>query len=522
MKTLKPTKAICLAAALLLLLTATVLPNIAAGEAALKTEKITVTDVYGSDNDNLTISDGYDHGYVPNISAYQNTDGSYAVCVLQNDGTLKIAEISDSFTVKSEITVPSELDKYAAFTKGSNGTYYLLFGADRTEDEKSEVSLRLVNYSANGEKIRSLDLPANASGSLEGIAELFAGNHALAENGNYITGYVGREMFRSSVTGTVHQASYAFAIDLGTFTQVTVDHTLDTPYASHSFHQLIVRDGDDFIYVDRSDGEPKRSFHITKMSGGSSWTFKVMNDSFIFKGDYGYNDTYSQLGGLVKTSAGYLLVGSYQNSTSSLSQSSANIFTQLFDSDTLAAQNVKYLTSYSGTNTDGVTNPKTARLSDSKVAVAYMVSNHSAGTEKMRIAFVNAKGELISDQAVTSSAVLPRFGQIFYNSGTNSIEWFSISSRKLIVYSISLDGTEQSSTAATTTQPATQTTTDTATTVTTTQSATTTTAQATATTSAVETTTAQSTTQQPTQTGILQRIINFFMRIYNWIISLFS
>lgn len=518
MKNRQSFKAVCLIAAILLALSATVLSGFAAEDAPLKTTVSTITAVSGSDNDNITASDGYDHGYAPNISVFQNTDGSYAVCVNQSDGTLKIIE-TDGSQVTNEITVTKELTEYGAFTKGTDGTYYVLFGDEIADKDGSKTVLRLVNYDAKGNKIRSLDMTGNASGSFEGIAALECGNNVLSENGNYITGHVGRLMFTANLEGLVHQASYSFAVNTKTFKQVTVANSTVIPYASHSFHQFIMQDGNNFVYVDRSDAEPGRCFHLTKMSGGSSWSLLAKGDSYTFKGDYGYNDTFSQLGGIVKTSAGYLLVSSYQNTTDSTDSSAANLVTQLFDTDTLTSQPEKVLTNYTGIRADGVTNPKAVLIGKDKVAVPYMVSNQFTETKRMYVGFLNAKGEMTDNRAVTTSATLPRFGQVMYNSGTNSLEWFSISGGNLIMYNIDLSGiTISESTTAlpseteiTTVQP-----TETTTLVdstSTTHSDTQTTAQP---------TTTQAATEAPTQPGILQRILNFFVSIYNWLVSFFT
>lgn len=330
MKNRQSFKVVCAVTALLLVISAGMLSGFAAEEKELEAVITPLADVTARDNDNIYASDGYDHGYVPTITAVQNSDGSYAVCINQTDGTLKIVE-TDGKKITGEITIEKELVDFGAFTKGTDGTYYVLFGNKIDDGDQSKTALRLVNYNADGEKIRSLDMPGNASGSFEGVAALGFGNNVLTENGSLITGYVGRLLFSASIEGLVHQASYAFAVNTKTFRQVTVPNSTVIPYASHSFHQYILEDGDSLLYVDRSDALPSRSFHLTKMSGKADWSLLQKGDSYTFKGQAGYNDTFSQLGGVVKTSAGYLLVSSYQNTTDSTEVSAANLVTQLFN-----------------------------------------------------------------------------------------------------------------------------------------------------------------------------------------------
>ncbi|MBR6635029.1 MAG: hypothetical protein IKL41_05330 [Clostridia bacterium] len=520
MKNRQSFKVVCILTALLLLLSAGMLSGFAAEEKPLEATVSQLIDVAAKDNDNIYASDGYDHGYAPNISVFRNKDCSYAVCVNQTDGTLKIIE-TDGTQVTNEITVTKELTEYGAFTKGTDGTYYVLYGAEIADKDGSKTALRLVNYGADGEKIRSLDMTGNSSGHFEGIAAIDCGNNVLSENGNFITGHIGRLMFTANLEGLVHQASYAFAVNTKTFKQVTVPNSTVIPYASHSFHQFILQDGTDFVYVDRSDAEPHRSFHITKMSGGNSWSLLQKGDSYFFKGEYGYNDTFSQLGGIVKTSAGYLLVSSYQNTTDSTEISAANLVTQLFNPSTLASQPEKVLTSYTGIKAEGITNPKAVLLNKNKVAVPYMVSNQFNETKRMYVAFLDAEGNLTDNKAVKSNAVLPRFGQVMYNSVTNSIEWFSISGGKLIMYSIDLSETYTPET--TTAPPAvTEPTTDNEPTETTTSvDNPTNTPQETSTAPTTTQPETEPPTQEPAELNFWQKIVNFFMGIYNWFISLF-
>lgn len=519
MKNRQSVKVVCILSALLLTLCTSVLSGLAAEENPLEATVSQLADVAATDNDNIYASDGYDHGYAPTITAVQNSNGSYTVCVSQTDSTLKIIE-TDGKTVTNEITVEKELVDYGAFTKGTDGTYYVLYGNRIDDKNPTRTALRLVNYNSAGKKIRSLDMNGNASGHFEGIAALSCGNNVLSENGRYITGYVGRLMFTANLEGLVHQASYSFAVDTQTFKQVTVPNSTVIPYASHSFHQFILQDGNDFLYVDRSDAEPSRSFHLTKMSGNSKWGLLAKGDSYIFKGEYGYNDTFSQLGGIVKTSAGYLLVSSYQNTTDSTEISAANLVTQLFNTSTLASQPKKVLTDYKGIRAEGVANPKAVLIGKDTVAVPYMISNQFTETKRMYIGMLDAYGNLTENFAVKTNAVLPRFGQVMYNTAANSIEWFSIANGKLIMYSINLNKVyipETPTAPPAVTEPTTG------------NEPEQTTESVDESTNAPQETTTKPTEQEPTQApedppaqpSFWQKIVNFFMGIYNWFISLF-
>lgn len=505
--------------------------------------------INANDNDTHTMEYKYDFGNIPTVSAYQSSDGEYTLCIQQNDGSLKIAEVTAKGTVSSQLTVEKELDSYVAFTKGNDGSYYILFNRELTPEQKSETALRLVNYSQEGERLREFNIPGNPAGSVLGISDVFAGNNALCANDNIITGYVGRDMFPGE-DKVVHQASYAFAINLKTGKQIEIDHSAKSPYVSHSFHQFILKDGEDFVYVDRGDALPFRSFRVSKMCG-TSWTknpdtyigvsgvveaeYKRGN-SFKFKGSYGENHTYSQLGGIVKTNSGYMLAGTYQNTTAETTPSSANVFVQIFNTDNLNAQKEIYLTNYTDSAqslnklTATANNPKILSINSNKVAVPYMLSNAAENSEEMHIAFVDGGGKLLEDKTValaSGGSNLPRYGNVYYNSQNDSIVWFGIVNGKLIMNSVSLTEKAESTTGEITTVD----------TETTTANPENTTAEPTtseATTTKPETTTAQpeTTTEAPTEAptepkppqepNFFQRVLNFLIKIYKWVISLFS
>jgi len=417
-----------------------------------------IANIAAKDNDAITYFDGYDHGHVPNINAVQNPDGTYCLCVVMNDGSLSIIELNDDYSLRNTVSVPLELSTFAAFTKGNDGTYYVLFSQPLTVDNRNGTALKLVNIGTDGKEIRSLELGGMASGSWLGIAEINCGNNAMTANGNYLTGYIARDMFpvkQNPITGKdeftadgqVHQSSYAFAIDLDTFKQVEVEHMSAIPYASHSFHQYIIKDGNDFVYVDRGDALPKRSYHITKMSGDTQWRKLAQGDSFIFKGDYADNETYGQLGGFMRCGDSYMLIGSYQNTTESTEKSSANIFVQRFDADTLDAKPQFYLTDYTGDDT--VINPKAVRVNSDYIAVPYMLCNGKQGTREIHILLADNSGEAVWDKAVKgdgADAVLPRYGQVFYDESSDNVVWFTIVDGKLKANSIDLKLSESGET----------------------------------------------------------------------------
>lgn len=538
-------KLLCLVMAFVVLLSVLAFSSAAENETLNNSIKIIAGNIDVTDNDNYAFEYLFDRGYTSTITSVLNPDGTYCLCIIMSDGSLSIMELDKSFAVKNSISVPLELSTFISFCKGDDGTYYLLFNQPLELNERNQTALRLINVDQTGKKLRSLDMSGMATGSWLGIATECFGTNAMTTNGNYLTGHIARFMFPVSENpitgkdefkegGTVHQASYAFAVDLSTFTQVEVVDSTVIPYASHSFDQFILKDGNDFLFVDRADSLPHRSYHLTKMSGGLEWRQLREGDSFIFKGDYAQNYTYGQFAGVIRCGSKYLLIGSYENTTSSLDRSAANIFVQKFDVNTLASQPQFYLTSYTGTEHDdggyeGVRNPTAIKVDDDHIVVPYMLCNPIAQTKQIRVLMMNSNAEVIWDKAVEDNSdnpSLPKTGQVHYDSQTQSIVWFTVVNKKLISNSIRIDIPEVEETDST--QPTTAPQTPSAPGVDETTTAATVTKPSVSESTTVpkpsepaETTTAP---QQPPEQELSfwDKIVAFFVGIYNLFISLFA
>lgn len=546
MKTILFRKTVCLITAFLLVLSVFVLSSSAENSTFYNSIKKIAT-VDAVDNDATTYGLEYDYGYPTTVNAVQNADGTYCICLVMADGSIKIMELNADFSVRTTVNVAAQLKFFAAFCKGTDGTYYVLFNQPLTVSTRNQTSLRLVNVGSDSSVIRTLDMSGMASGAWLGIGELNCGNNAMTANDNYLTGFIGRDMFpvknknEFHEDGEVHQASYAFAVDLESFSLVEGLTSNDIPYASHSFHQTILKDGNDFLYVERCDSMPSRAYVLTKMSGGLEWKKLYQKYSFEFKSKpvpegTADNNTYGQLGGVLRCGDKYMLVGTYQNTTEETEQSSANVFVQLFDRVTLTSQKEKYLTSYAdkpgtGNGINTAANPKLVKVSDSYVAIPYMLTNYTKNTDEIHVILADSSGEMLWDKAVeynSDNPSLPKYGQVFYDSAKDSIVWFTVVNRKLIANSIELGVKGET----VTTSAATVTETTTAQEETSTETVAATKAETTTESATVpvfttepvpetETTTEaqQQVEQEPT---FWQKIVNFFMSIYNFFVSLFT
>jgi len=295
-------------------------------------------------------------GQHPSALTFVNSDGSVTVCasnmstINYNFNTTTIKIIAEPVTYIYEydmnlqeqkiLTIQNELDNLGAFTKDNDGSYYFFFAEDT--NDKNKENMAMVKYDREGNKIKTYKLKSFAPNSFDGIKGPFdAGTCRLELSGSMLTVYFARLMYSG------HQASYGFVLDKDTFERIDRGAATNAnknagntimPYTSHSFNQFILPIDDGFIFADHGDAYP-RSFTFAKFQKGKNTT---RLNAFTFTGSTGSNPTYAEMGGLAKTSTGYIFAGTYGEDRNK----ARNLFVLTFDEDMTKCSPPIYLTKY--------------------------------------------------------------------------------------------------------------------------------------------------------------------------------
>ena len=245
----------------------------------------------------------------PSVLTQVNGDASVTVCCADTAAKMThIYEFSADLQERKTLSFRNELDKLGAFTKDSEGNYYFFYGT-QTQD-KNANNMAMVKYDKDGNKIKTFRLKANPPNSMDGIKSPFdAGTCRLELSGSMLAVYFARLMFSG------HQASYGFVLDKDSFERIdkgaAINHNMGNntqmPYASHSFNQFILPVDSGFVFADHGDAYP-RSFTFAGFENGKD-TRRL--HAFKFPGAPGQNATYAEMGGLVKSSTGYIFTGTY-------------------------------------------------------------------------------------------------------------------------------------------------------------------------------------------------------------------
>jgi len=371
---------------------------------------------------------------------FVNNDGSVTVCT-SSGGTTYIYEYNINLEEQEALEFQNELGSLGAFTKDSEGNYYFFYGKSTTD--RNEENMAVVKYSRESERLNTYRLRATAPSSFDGIKIPYdAGTCRLELSGSMLAVYFAREMFSG------HQASYGFVLEKDTFERIdrgaatnanTSGSISQMPYTSHSFNQFILPIEGGFLFVDHGDAYP-RNFTFARFINGSA-TKRL--HAFRFPGAVGANPTYAQMGGLAKTSTGYIFAGTYGVERNN----PRNLFILKFDDNLTACTNPAYLTRY--TRNDGhAGHPKIVSLNDGRYLLlwekfrfstqaANMLEWVNTGYLSTFALVINENGEAVSDVMEFEGIRLNMNDTLRYNPHNGKVYWaINDSNNSITVYAL--------------------------------------------------------------------------------------
>lgn len=379
---------------------------------------------------------------LPTVVTRTNDDGTVSVAVFNDDKALDVIhvyEYSGDLELIGIVSLKKELPRAGAFTKDSDGNYYVFYAKEVAEGAFMEHNMALVKYSPEGGILNKFVMPAQTidedrTSGYSGVKVPYdAGSCRMEIAGNRIAVYFARLMFRSP-DGLNHQASYGFIIDKNTFEWPAYA----MPYASHSFNQFILPDGDDFVFVDHGDCYP-RAFAFEKV-GKTVSAHNRRIDSFTFKSSQNVHDnyTFAQMGGLVNTSDGYLFLGTYEktNAATETLNDSRNMFLLKMNRNLSAISNPIWITDYNDKNARNAANPKIVEMDNGRYLIMWECMRNS--TYDITYAkIIDKDGNILKGIMELPHARLNMNDVLRYNPVTGSVNWAlnDYNSRTIALYS---------------------------------------------------------------------------------------
>jgi hypothetical protein len=307
------------------------------------------------------------------------------------------------------------------------------------KNERNKENTAVVKYNAGGEKLLAYKQKAYADNSWGGIQHPFyAGTCRLEVSGNLLAVYFGRMLFSG------HQASYGFVLNKDTFERVdrgqvtnnnrTIEGPMVMPYVGHSLDQFLLPVENGFVFADQGDAN-HRCFTFAKFLPDTKT--KTVN-AFRFAGGHGQNETYAQMGGLAKTSSGFIFAGTYGKGAE---KNARNLFVLTFDDNLTACGSPLYLTKY--TIKEGhAAYPKIAPFGEGRFLLLWEQTGFnewgfSTGYKTTWALVVNETGKVLSEARELPAVRLNMNDVLRYNHVTGKVYWaVNEGDNAIVIYSL--------------------------------------------------------------------------------------
>ncbi len=247
----------------------------------------------------------------PAIVSFTDYKGAFNVAYYV-DQILHIDRYDSKLNLFSSLNLEQDHLLFGNIICDEQGYYYVCMGCCPTE--KQDPVITLIKYDYNGNLIAQIEfngeaLAPHSPADYWGTKYPFdAGTCALALNNGILACNFAREMYSG------HQSNMVFYADTQTMQRVSGQGT----YCSHSFDQDCIATSDGgFLMANHGDAYP-RSFVVTKVNSDRTRSYDI--DTFHFREgtnrDHGYNETYTQLGGLAETENAYILCAASERTLS--------------------------------------------------------------------------------------------------------------------------------------------------------------------------------------------------------------
>ncbi len=233
-------------------------------------------------------------------------------------------------TPAKEIKINSSYEMLGDINSDLNGNFYVVWGNENKGDDYSKNTVFISKYNSNGAHIKTTGFKGvSKMGDSGNTKKPFdAGNcHSAIANGIMMVNYA-----RGMYSG--HQSNNVVGVYTDTMKPYEFPSEWAIPYTSHSFNQRIIwsKFANNFVYADHGDAYD-RGFIITL--GNDVKSFEIFNFYLPANADYNMyvvNKTYAQMGSLLETSKGVVLVGaSVKSISSNADKEKHNLFVQIFN-----------------------------------------------------------------------------------------------------------------------------------------------------------------------------------------------
>lgn len=213
------------------------------------------------------------------------------------------------------------------------GNFYVVWGKENETDDPSVETTFISKYSKDGQHVKSTGFvgassPWDGDDSANTKNPFSSGNSVSVIKDHILLNYHGKGRYDG------HQCDGVIGVDIRTMAKIDLENNA---FSGHSFNQRVIYSemADDFIFASHGDAY-SRGFRINNSAGLYGDDDEVIFH-FYLEANAGYNmfvvnRTFAQLGGLLETGDGVVLVGASAKSISEKAkEEKQNLFVQVFD-----------------------------------------------------------------------------------------------------------------------------------------------------------------------------------------------
>ena len=274
--------------------------------------------------------------------------------------TMKMAD-----TIMIEPEDPSYYYLKGNITCDGDGNYYAVWGHKAPENDPEAKVLCISKYDYSGTEVKKLEIAGVDMGGEEGgtLLPFRSGNCSLAVNNGILA------INHSKQRYDIHQQSIVIYIRCSDMIRVNGNEH----FTGHSFDQRIYpADNGRFIAVNQGDGGP-RGFKLGMIELPEADTYgkyKAFTTFHFREGtnrEYGYNETFAQIGGIAELEDRYVFAASSERRLSmavknSLNTEARDLFIQIIKKDLDQCNSVNDIYAVSGETRTPVDNkPESAK-----------------------------------------------------------------------------------------------------------------------------------------------------------------
>ncbi len=256
--------------------------------------------------------------YCSSVQQFLYMDEGLAYAYMK-EGMLEIVTPSKHLSVETRYPILGDV------ISDEDGNFYVVWGKANKTDEYDTDTVFISKYSADGKHKKTTGFEGKSVMGDSGNTKVpFEAGKCVSAIGN---GYLMVNYARTMYSG--HQSNNVIGVKISNMSPVTQESKWNIPYTSHSFNQSIVWYDSGFIYADQGDAYD-RGFIITDDSGEKN-IFHFYLQANADYDMYIVNETFAQMGGLVKTNRGLGFVGASAKSISeNAKEEPQNLFVQIF------------------------------------------------------------------------------------------------------------------------------------------------------------------------------------------------